>query len=118
MVANQRSAHAMEVLASEATKALFQTLQIKYDYVIVDLKRVIRKPGSTTVMIPAVESKRRARSQWLAIAGLAALLAAALVPATLYFLRAPGQTPAPAHCSGNYFSGGKKIAGSTETAFR
>jgi len=41
IVAHSRSANVAEVLASDATKALFGTLQLKYDYVIVDLAPLI-----------------------------------------------------------------------------
>ena len=41
MVANSRLPNVTEVLASEAAKALFSTLQIKYDYVIVDLAPLV-----------------------------------------------------------------------------
>jgi len=41
MVARSGSANVAEVLASDAAKALFGTLQIKYDYVIVDLAPLI-----------------------------------------------------------------------------
>ncbi len=56
---------------------------------VVDLRRAVRKSG--TPQPSAVDASRapRARVAWLVAGGLALALAAALVPATRYYLRTP-----------------------------
>ena len=54
---------------------------------VVDLKRVIRRPSSAVDATAAVGSRRRSRLRQVLIVGLAGLLVVSLVPATLYFVR-------------------------------
>jgi Tol biopolymer transport system component len=78
---------------------------------VVDLRRAVRKGGAHTqspdVSGDAATARRRLRRMSLVAAGLALALAAALVPATWYFLRAPTPTqparfviPAPGYAGG------------------
>jgi Tol biopolymer transport system component len=73
---------------------------------VVDLRRAVRKSAAQHAT-RAAESAPHARVPWLVAAGLALALAAALVPATWYFLRAPTPTqparfviPAPGYAGG------------------
>jgi Tol biopolymer transport system component len=74
---------------------------------VVDLRRAVRKSGAQQVTNDDGTRAAHARGAWFVAAGLALALAAALVPATRYFLRAtpPAQQmrfaiPAPGYAGG------------------
>jgi len=60
---------------------------------VADLRRVTRSASAATPALGGADMDRRSRVPWLVTAGLALLLAAALVPAALYFLRTPPRAP-------------------------
>jgi len=81
-----------ELLRMAVDKALQKDPADRYQTMrdlVADLRRVTRSASAATPALRGAESGRGSRVPWLAAAGLAALLVAALVPATLYFLRAP-----------------------------
>ena len=59
---------------------------------VADLRRMTRSASAATPALRGAETERGSRVPWLVAAGLAALLVAALVPATLYFLRVAAPT--------------------------
>ena len=76
---------------------------------VADLRRVTRSASAATPALRGGESERGSRVPWLVAAGLAALLVAALVPATLYFTRSPPhaarivyELPAPGFAERNF----------------
>ncbi len=81
-----------ELLRMAVDKALQKDPADRYQTMrdlVADLRRVTRSASAATLALRGAESARSSRMPWLVAAGLAALLVAALVPATLYFLRAP-----------------------------
>jgi Tol biopolymer transport system component len=58
-----------------------------------DARLLLGRPETLDRSMAAVVPQSRGRRGWFAAASLALLLAAALVPATLYFLRAPAELP-------------------------
>jgi Tol biopolymer transport system component len=86
-----------ELLRMAVDKALQKDPADRYQTMrdlVADLRRVTRSASAATPALRGAESERRSRLPWLVAAGLAALLVAALVPAALYFMRAPPR-PAP-----------------------
>jgi serine/threonine protein kinase/Tol biopolymer transport system component len=81
-----------ELLRMAVDKALQKDPADRYQTMrdlVADLRRVTRTASAATAALRATESGRGSRVSWWVAAGLALLLVAALVPATLYFLRAP-----------------------------
>jgi serine/threonine protein kinase/Tol biopolymer transport system component len=81
-----------ELLRMAVDKALQKDPADRYQTMrdlVADLRRVTRTASAATPALRGAETSRRSRAPWLVAAGLAALLVAALVPATLYFWRAP-----------------------------
>jgi Tol biopolymer transport system component len=85
---------------------------------VVDLRRAVRKSSAPQLSAADAVPAKRSRSAWLVAAGLGLALAAALVPATRYFLRAPPPAqpvrfviPAPGYSGGLVISpDGENIA--------
>jgi serine/threonine protein kinase/Tol biopolymer transport system component len=81
-----------ELLRIAVDKALQKDPQDRYQTMrdlVADLRRVTRSASAATPALRGAESARSSRLPWLVAAGLAALLVAALVPASRYFMRTP-----------------------------
>ena len=81
-----------ELLRMAIDKALEKDPADRYQTMrdlVADLRRVTRSASAATPALRGGESEHGSRVPWLVAAGLAALLVAALVPATLYFTRTP-----------------------------
>jgi Tol biopolymer transport system component/predicted Ser/Thr protein kinase len=81
-----------ELLRMAVDKALQKDPADRYQTMrdlVADLRRVTRTASAAMTALRAAESSRGSRVPWVLAAGLALVLVAALVPATLYFLRAP-----------------------------
>jgi Tol biopolymer transport system component len=84
-----------ELLRMAVDKALQKDPADRYQTMrdlVADLRRVTRSASAATPALRGAGSARGSRVPWLIAAGLAALLVAALVPAALYFMRAPPRT--------------------------
>jgi Tol biopolymer transport system component/predicted Ser/Thr protein kinase len=81
-----------ELLRMAVDKALQKDPSDRYQTMrdlVADLRRVTRSASAATPALRGAEARPRPRMPWLIAAGLALLLVAALVPAALYFMRAP-----------------------------
>jgi len=100
-----------ELLRMAIDKALQKDPADRYQTMrdlVSDLRRMTRTASAAMPALRGSESTRGSRVPWLIAAGLAALLVAALVPATLYFTRTPPsaarivyELPAPGFLSRN-----------------
>jgi Tol biopolymer transport system component len=58
-----------------------------------DARMLLNRPAILDKLVPVAVRDRSGRRGWIAAASLALILAAALIPASLYFLRAPAELP-------------------------